>query len=112
MKQRDFAAMMGISVSAQRNYEKGLRKPDSDYLERLANAGYDVKYLITGERESANLSREESELLTLWHAAPLLVRHAALNALATGQCRQVSNHIGDITGSLITGGIHQGTEEE
>nr|DAO73894.1 MAG TPA: Repressor protein CI [Caudoviricetes sp.] len=49
--QGDFAAQMGVAVSAQRNYEKGLRKPDIDYLQRLYDAGYDVMYLLTGETE-------------------------------------------------------------
>ena len=42
---------MGVAVSAQRNYEKGLRKPDIDYLQRLYDAGYDVMYLLTGVTE-------------------------------------------------------------
>nr|DAP64524.1 MAG TPA: Repressor protein CI [Caudoviricetes sp.] len=49
--QGDFAAQMGVAVSAQRNYEKGLRKPDIDYLKRLYDAGYDVMYLLTGVTE-------------------------------------------------------------
>lgn len=49
--QGDFAAQMGVAVSAQRNYEKGLRKPDIDYLQRLYDAGYDVMYLLTGVTE-------------------------------------------------------------
>ncbi|MFC2406118.1 MAG: XRE family transcriptional regulator [Cardiobacterium sp.] len=49
--QGDFAAQMGVAVSAQRNYEKGLRKPDIDYLKRLYDAGYDVMYLLTGVAE-------------------------------------------------------------
>lgn len=49
--QGNFAAQMGVAVSAQRNYEKGLRTPDIDYLKRLHDAGYDVMYLLTGVTE-------------------------------------------------------------
>lgn len=48
--QASFAEMMGISLSSQKNYEKGLRKPDVEYLTRLHEAGFDTHYLLTGER--------------------------------------------------------------
>ncbi len=112
LKQLEFAKQMGVSIATQRNYEKGLRKPTFEYLQQLSAEGYDVKYLLTGERDTSKLNQDEVELLNLWRAAPLLVRHAALNALATGQKKQVSNHIGDITNSVINGGIHQGNKDE
>lgn len=109
LKSPEFAELMNISSSTQRNYEKGLRYPTLEYLETLAKHGYDIFYLITGKRDIGrqSLSEEDSEVLRLWHAAPLLVRHAALNVLATGQTQETANRIGDITGSIITGGIKQ-----
>ncbi len=46
--QADFAASGGIKVRAQINYEQGKRMPDADYLARIAAAGADVNYILTG----------------------------------------------------------------
>lgn len=81
LTQKDFAARMGIAVSAQRNYEKGLRKMGIDYLERLHQAGYDVMFVVTGEASTTRLSSEDSELLAVWHTADLARKTAAYNAL-------------------------------
>lgn len=81
MMQSEFATMMGVSVATQRNYEKGLRKPDVDYLTRLYEAGFDVVYLLTGERSVARLSQVESDLLSVWRQADLGRQFAAYNVL-------------------------------
>ena len=41
--------MGGVGRSAQIKYEDGERRPDADYLERVAKA-LDVRYLLTGFR--------------------------------------------------------------
>ena len=79
--QASFAGKMGISLTSQRNYEKGLRKPDIDYLIRLYEAGFDVVYLLTGDRSVARLSQAESDLLTVWRQVNPQRRTAAYNAL-------------------------------
>lgn len=45
--------LAGVHSNAQRNYEKGARSPDAGYLAAVAEAGVDVRYVITGERHSA-----------------------------------------------------------
>jgi len=40
----------GVRKQAQLHYEKDERKPDSDYLAAVAEAGVDILYLVTGER--------------------------------------------------------------
>ena len=137
LSQTAFAEKMGISLASQKNYEKGLRSPDSKYIERLHLAGYDAMYVITGEANTMRLSREDSELLAVWHAADLARKTAAYNALvgnvpvpgveikkeykfegdfAVGENHGVilnndeknsGNKIGNITGSII-GNIKQG----
>lgn len=47
--QEAFAAMAGVGKRAQINYEQGLRVPDADYLARVAAAGADVLYILTGQ---------------------------------------------------------------
>ena len=50
LNQEAFAALAGISKFTQLNYEKGTRKPDSDYLAALGNQGVDIPFLLTGTR--------------------------------------------------------------
>lgn len=85
MMQGEFAALMNVNVSTQRNYEKGLRKPDIEYLTRLHEAGFDVVYLITGKRSVELLSAEEHDVLAKWHQAGKLQRHIAMVVLTTGE---------------------------
>lgn len=61
--QQDFAALGGVKKDAQLNYENGSRRPDSDYLTAIANAGVDVQYVITGVRSPSTLTKEEVQLL-------------------------------------------------
>lgn len=48
--QTELAEKIGISRTSQQNYENDRRKPDTDYLSRVADLGVDVQYVITGER--------------------------------------------------------------
>lgn len=50
LNQEDFGALAGISKFTQLNYEKGTRKPDSDYLAALGSEGVDIPFLLTGTR--------------------------------------------------------------
>jgi len=49
LNQTEFAALGAVKQRAQYQYEKGLRRPNSDYLIALAAAGVDIGYLLTGE---------------------------------------------------------------
>lgn len=52
LSQEAFGDMGGVKKLAQRNYEKGVRQPDTEYLSALAKAGVDVTYVVTGSRPS------------------------------------------------------------
>lgn len=57
--QADFAKFYGITARTQRNYEKGTRAPDADYLAALARDDLDVNYILSGKRwedETATLT--------------------------------------------------------
>ena len=77
-KQEDFAQKGGVAVQTLRKYESDARRPDADYLAGIADAGADVSYIITGQREDegpVNMIREEA---TEYAAIPLVdVRAAA-----------------------------------
>jgi len=59
LSQAELAEKGGVLRGAQIHYESDARKPDVAYLSRIASAGVDVGYVITGEpREFAlQLSR-------------------------------------------------------
>jgi transcriptional regulator with XRE-family HTH domain len=42
----------GVETNAQGNYENGARSPKADYLLRIAEAGVDLSYVLTGNRSS------------------------------------------------------------
>jgi transcriptional regulator with XRE-family HTH domain len=50
MNQEEFGSLMGVGKHSQLNYEKGSRKPDSDYLAAAQTHGVDLVYLFTGSR--------------------------------------------------------------
>ena len=77
LTQADFGALAGVTVTAQLNYEKGTRNPDTAYLERLAAHGVDVVYLLTGERiprGAAALSEAEAALLARYRSGSPALR--------------------------------------
>lgn len=85
--QTEFGEIAGVLKQAQLKYEKGERFPDAAYLAAIADAGADVRYIVTGQREGPApevLSADERELLTLFRAAPLAVKAAAIGALQGG----------------------------
>jgi len=57
LTQTALGAIGGVLVQAQRLYEQGKRKPDSDYLSAVAAAGVDILSVITG-RKTPNLEKE------------------------------------------------------
>lgn len=50
LSQQELGAIGGVQKKAQFNYEKGERRPTSDYLQRIAAAGIDIIYVLTGKR--------------------------------------------------------------
>lgn len=61
--QQGLADACGIVLRTQQNYDAGTRNPDSEYLAKLHGLGFDVLYLVTGQRGTP--------------AAPVLSRRAA-----------------------------------
>ncbi len=57
LSQTAFAQIAGVSKRAQINYEQGERSPDADYLARIADAGCDVLYILTGKRAGTTSTR-------------------------------------------------------
>lgn len=67
--QTDIVDKLGVSVPALSTYENGKRQPKLDLLASMAGLGYDVHFVITGERVGAlqsDLSTDEVAWLELY----------------------------------------------
>lgn len=71
----------GVTKKTQVLYEAGERNPDSAYLAAIADAGADVLYILTGQRNAVVLSTREQVLLAGYRGAHPSVR-AAMETLA------------------------------
>jgi transcriptional regulator with XRE-family HTH domain len=109
MNQPDFAALAGTTKKTQITYEKGVM-PDAAYLAAIAQAGADVRYIVTGEREGPApevLTADERELLALFRGATLAVKAAAIGALqgASSLGKATQNIHGPVAGNVISGSL-------
>lgn len=82
LTQEAFGRLGGVQKRAQITYEADERSPDAAYLSALATHGVDVLYVLTGARNTATLSPEESALVEMWHATPDDRRPVLLNVVA------------------------------
>lgn len=97
--QTAFGAIGGVKTLAQHNYEKGTRRPDTDYLAAIAKVGADIQYIVTGDRSAAALPAEENMLLTRYRASPAPLRDAAMRVLLGGEVDSGGN------AQVILGGV-------
>lgn len=85
--QEEFATTAGITRRPYTAWESGNTSPTAFQLGALAQAGADVRYIVTGDREGPPplvLTADEKELLSLFRAASLSVKAAAIGALQGG----------------------------
>ncbi len=54
LSQSALGAIGGVETNAQGNYENGTRSPKADYLLRIAEAGVDLNFVMSGNRSSAD----------------------------------------------------------
>lgn len=67
LKQAEFADLVGTDVPKQSLYENDRRELRADYLARLAEAGIDIVYILTGRRNEGEwLGHGPSELLSAY----------------------------------------------
>lgn len=83
--QTDFGTSCGVTKQAQIRYEKGVRSPDSDYLEQAHEIGVDVSYLVTGIRtQPVELPSDEVLLLDSYRALDAEQKKMTLRFLLGG----------------------------
>ncbi|SCW97475.1 helix-turn-helix domain-containing protein [Pseudomonas sp. NFACC05-1] len=56
LNQTDFAALAGVTKKTQMLYEAGERVPDANYLAAIAEAGADLSFIVTGQKNTATPS--------------------------------------------------------
>ncbi|MEI2454589.1 helix-turn-helix domain-containing protein [Lysobacter firmicutimachus] len=111
--QKETAALGHVSLRTQAAYEMGESMPNLAYMKQLAAAGFDVTYIITGERVASTIADDEAELLARYRGSSLELRKAALAVLgiaaqapATGSTFNASSgniKIGQVSHGPITG---------
>jgi transcriptional regulator with XRE-family HTH domain len=70
-RQGAFAALVGTTAPKQSLYENGHRELRAPYLARIAAAGVDVAYILTGKRsEGFSLGEELDTLLVTYRFLP------------------------------------------
>lgn len=66
--QDEMANLGGVAKSTYCNYEAGSRAPDALFLSGIAQAGADVIYILTGQRDGSGLAPDETALLNNYRA--------------------------------------------
>jgi len=118
LNQTEFAEAAGVQKRAQVNYEAGERLPDAGYLMAVADAGVDVAYVLTGQREPSAPALDAAERVLLdsyrrcsVDAKANLIQTAALLSagMAPTKAKAASGgiQIGDMTNSA-PGGVQVG----
>ena len=82
LKQAEFAKLVDTNVPKQSLYEHDKRELRAPYLARLAEAGVDVLYVLTGRRNAGEAAGQgPSDLRTAYLALPAEMQQA-VEALA------------------------------
>ena len=77
LKQAEFAQRVGTDVPKQSLYENDRRELRAPYLARLAEAGVDIVYVLTGRRSEGEwLGPGPADLLTSYLVLPAALRQA------------------------------------
>lgn len=66
LSQKQLAELCGVRANAQGNYEAGNRWPRADYLQNLSGLGFDVIFILSGERarlDPGELSESEQAVI-------------------------------------------------
>jgi transcriptional regulator with XRE-family HTH domain len=84
LKQVEFAGRVNTDVAKQSLYENDRRDLRADYLARLADAGVDVLYVLTGRRSDGHwLGSGASDLLSAYLGLPPDMQQALLTLAQT-----------------------------
>ncbi len=95
LNQTELGEFGGVKKQAQLKYEKGERFPDSNYLEKIAKAGVDVSYVVTGlssqQDLAPSLAPDEQMLLDSYRSMSMSKRKAVLASMLMGDAPEVKS---------------------
>ena len=80
-KAKEVADFAGVAVPTQSNYEKGKRSPDTKYLYEISKLGFDIHYVVTGERSVDGISKTDRYLLDLFKSTPKSIQGFIISGL-------------------------------
>lgn len=83
LSQTDLRIRTGVGKTTQINYESGKSLPDAGYLAELDNLGFDVLYIVTGERSIGALPPVHQNLIEAYEDAPEALKIAVFGMLLT-----------------------------
>lgn len=72
LQQDEVRKALGVAYATMSRYENGHRMPEAQQIGKLATLGFDVNYVITGQRPSlctTDLSADEQAWLELYHSS-------------------------------------------
>lgn len=79
LDQKEAAEVLGLASSSYQNYELGTRGPRSDAMEKFANGGINLNWLVTGHGPMLL-----ADLEAMARPAPMKINRGALAALLRG----------------------------
>ena len=94
LTQKQLAVALGVTEQSQVQYENGKLPKFEAYLEKFAQLGADISYIITGKRGGVILSEEEKEFLKLLRKASPEMRETACEILRSGTVITKQVHVG------------------
>ncbi|HCT6817137.1 TPA: helix-turn-helix transcriptional regulator [Morganella morganii] len=91
LNQTDFAKLAGYSRSAQASYERDEKTPGGEYLQKIAEHGCDILYILTGQlTEAKSISEEENKLISNYRAMDEAAR-LNMQAVSSAFAQQVTS---------------------
>lgn len=75
LSQSALGAIGGVETNAQGNYESGSRSPKASYLHKIATAGVDINYVVTGFRTPRLIPASQSEAYASDAGDPTMYEH-------------------------------------
>lgn len=102
--QAAFARKLGVHKNTVGNYERGERKPDSDFLTALARVGVNIHWILTGQEDESITPQTElaSPLASAQSEAVQRFRYRLREAIAGASLsvRGLSQKVGPSEGTL------------
>jgi transcriptional regulator with XRE-family HTH domain len=103
LTQPNFASIASTTKQTLFSWESGKTAPDGFQMARLSEAGVDVLYVLTGQRDRPVLTAEEQTLLSYYRRATSERRDAALGALIGASQAQSVTMTNSASGSVQVG---------